>query len=483
MNYVQEFEYSNFLMNKMEEQSAMEHFVHECYILSEETMTIADLKSLNEATGIGQRIKDMWAKFIKFIKTVWDKFVHIMDQLILKDQTYLKKHETTIKNKPVQLESVDMQNYPEGIKRIANIGITPLDNALLQDKDALASKANLIDHIKLPGITGKDEEIFTSKCKDFFLGGEKMITITGANLNMTDMYNYCYDYKTKTSKILAADKKAFEDSMNRITNIVNSLDTEAKKAEAQQKAAEQKAEADKQAAQKAAEVEKQKAADGKEAVKNFIDQGKEQESKEESVFNLFGNEKVFSEFHNQYITELKINTSSKSSSQTTQTSSNPSNDNKKLSNNISTTIYAGDDTVKASAQAGIETSEKQKEILDKLNVYKSVFGTVFTSKMTAAEKIYKDYMKIIEAHVKSYAGDGGETKEATAKDGTDYRSELKKIIDDHETDIRNYVKDLDPNNAADVEKFQTWLNGVITSSGYKGQAVVNVKTLMSAAKG
>lgn len=483
MNYVQEFEYSNFLMNKMEEQSAMEHFVHECYILSEETMTIADLKSLNEATGIGQRIKDLWAKFMKFLKTVWEKFVHVMDQLILKDQEYLKKHEKTIKNKPVQFQSVeDIQNYPEGLKRIANTNIVSLDNALLNDKTALASKANFIDYIKLPGITGKDEEIFSSKCKDFFLGGEKIITINGANLNMTDMYNYCYDYKNKTSKILAADKKALEDNMNRITNIVNSLDTEAKKAEAQQKAAEQKAEAENQAAKKAAEAEKQKAADGKEAVKNFIDQGKEQDSKKEAVFNLFGDEKVFSEFHNQYITELKINNASKTSSQNTQSSSNPSEDNKKLSNNISTTVYADDDTVKASAQAGIETSEKQKEILDKLNVYKSVYGVMFTSKMTAAETIYKEYMKIIEAHVKSYAGDS-ETKEVTAKDGEDYRHELKKIIDDHEADIRNYVKDLDPNNAADVEKFQTWLNGVITSSGYKGQAVVNVKTLMSAAKG
>ena len=482
MDYVQEFEYSMFLMDKMEEQAAMEHFVQECYILSEETMTLADLKALNEATGIGQRIKDLWAKFMKFLRTVWDKFVHVMDQLVLKDQEYLKKHEKTIKNKPVQLASVDMQNYDEGVKRISSVNHPQLKPDMLDDEKLLASKANFIDSLNLAGITGKDEEIFTSKCKNFFLGGEKTLTIPGNTLNMTDLYDYCYDYKTVTSKVLANNKKSFEDNMNIINNKINSLERDEKAAEAQAKAAEQKQKNDQ--AREKAEAERQKAADGAEAVKNFANQKKEESKEESARFDIFGREMVLSEVNNQYITELKINkTPSNSSSQAnTQAPSNPENDNKKLSNSIAR-VSVDADKVDARALNKSQTAEEQKELLTKLSVYKDVCGTMFTSKMTAAEQIYKDYMKIIEAHVNSYAGDNGETKETTAKDGTDYRNELKKIIDKNETAIRNYVKNLDPNNNADVEKFQNWFSGIISSEGYKGEVALDFKGFMAAAKG
>ena len=76
-------------------------------------------------------------------------------------------------------------------------------------------------------------------------------------------------------------------------------------------------------------------------------------------------------------------------------------------------------------------SEKDKDdnvtnLTKAMNVYQSTAGTMFSAKLTAIERIRKNYMKILEAHVKYYVGNEGAAPNQAQAQATDQSKVQKK---------------------------------------------------------
>ena len=441
MDYAREFEYSMYTLRKMEEQSAMEHFVKECFILANESSSIADLKALNEASGFGERVKEAWEKFKAFIKKLWGKFINNMDKFFLKDVDYLKKHKDIILNKPMKRE-ITMQDYHNGTINIGKTGVPALSEQMLDGGD-LASKEAFVKKLNIPGVTSSENDAFKTECKNYFLGGPEMKAYSGSDINMTDLYNYCIDYKNKTSVILKNQEEAFNSSTNAINNKINKLEKE--KAEAN-KATEQKSEENKNNTQDtAADSTKSQETNTQGQGTGSGETPKTGDASGPESFWFGGNLSAYSEVYNAYITEdgeQKMTIGKAGDGPATS-----GGESKRLSANI--VAKKGEDINDDQMKNAVD-KQKIEDLNNKIGVYRDVCGMVFASKITAAEQIYKDYMKIIRAHVSDYAGEEDKEKSRTATAETDYRSELQKVISANETELIKAAEGKNPNNENDV---------------------------------
>lgn len=71
--------------------------------------------------------------------------------------------------------------------------------------------------------------------------------------------------------------------------------------------------------------------------------------------------------------------------------------------------------------------DKKKEINTKAGIYNQTALLVLQSKLTSAEKIYNEYMKIIKAHVKTHVGNKEQSADVTANAGTDWTAYGKQV--------------------------------------------------------
>jgi len=351
---------------------------------------------------MGDKIKSKWNKLIEFIKGICAKFMETMSNVLLDQKEYLEKYKDIIlKKKPKEdLKYSYTGDYAVGIDRLIKTEL-PIFNygthsaALKEESDGAAVKLIMKD-----GAFSYDEgTTLAEQFKAYFTAAEKGQSEGNfTQLNMTDLYNFCYNFE-QVKKIVDTDQKHLEQS-------TAAIDTAIK--EEIRKAGENTV--TDQTAGSTKEPESGKTGD------NSSEGG---DSKEEStVYREADDAKK-----DDKPQKLKITTTN--SNAASQTSSYGNGENKK---NLT------DDQVKAGAAGGAaeadgkDANDAINDVTKMTDKWIRICRALITSKLTACEQISRDYMEIIRTHVRSYGGKDLKKKEddKAQQQATNYRKPEKK---------------------------------------------------------
>lgn len=376
MDYVQQAKYNSFLIESMMEDMKLQRYINECIILTEGSEDrIQKVQLLNEA--ISESMKNVFNKFVTFIRNVFDKFMANVDTLVKKDQGFLTKYKDTIINKKIDPYTInDMPDYSKGIANIEKTKVMKFDLTAMKDLSEVELQKRMMPDYK--------EGSFTDFCKEYFISGNtEPRTIQSTELNMTNLYNFCMD-RDKVNNVIKQDQ--------------NELVAAAKQAEA----------AVTQAASKT------------------------------SVKEVF-EPKAYSVVYEAIISEADDD--NKPSGPKIQEDPKPVESKSNLNLNVnkatepdkkeqlSKTIQNKDD--KDGKSADQQAKENANEELDKIQavtkMYIDAASAIFTAKLTAVNKIYSEYMKIIKYHVRKATGSKNKIEKLSQSD----RDTIRQYLDDY----------------------------------------------------
>lgn len=363
----------NYLQNRAWEQYTLEQAICESLAIAEGTDAYQKIRSINE--GAFDKVKEGFKKVIEFIKQIFAKFVATLDQLIQKDSEYLKKYKDIILKKPLKDATYTMPNYPQGIKNLVSIKV-PLFNYQQMKDEWLVDDNKFCEKVfqgKTPAPLASQE--FGDNCRMIFRGSEKNNEYKSSDLNMTDIYNYCLEYE-KMKKTIESDMKTITNSQNSIDKLIDELEKEYKTGDNTKQNNQPKAEGD---------------------------------NKNESTYSFLYGTYIHEDDKEEKAGGVSITPSAETGDKGGTTAA-------QNTQNIDKDSKADD---KESLKNNAANKSELDEIRKKLSVYSSCCSTLFSTKLSIAQEIYKAYMQIITNHVKNYVGTSD--KSSKTKDaGTDY---------------------------------------------------------------
>lgn len=393
--YMYEAAYESYMQTKINNENALADMLNSKLSLKIESSVVLEAK-------MGDKIKSKWNKLIEFINGICAKFMETMSNVLLDQKEYLEKYKDIIlKKKPKEdLKYSYTGDYAVGIDRLIKTEL-PIFNygthsaALKEEGDGAAVKLIMKD-----GAFSYDEgTTLAEQFKAYFTAAEKGQSEGNfTQLNMTDLYNFCYNFE-QVKKIVDTDQKHLEQSTAAIDTAI------------------------KEEIRKAGEntVTDQTTGSTKEPESGKTgDNGSEGgDSKEESTVYREADD-VKKDDKPQ---KLKITTTN--SNAASQTSSYGNGENKK---NLT------DDQVKAGAAGGAaeadgkDANDAINDVTKMTDKWIRICRALITSKLTACEQISRDYMEIIRTHVRSYGGKDLKKKEddKAQQQATNYRKPEKK---------------------------------------------------------
>lgn len=386
-DYTNEASWGEFCLATEMNQIALESFILESNALAiEKPRNLFESVQLIHEEEKG-RMGRAWDKIIAFLDRIWAKFIENMTRFINTDEHYLKKYEDIIKKKPVQaFESVNMRQHNIGIQRIAQ-AIPLMNDSILQAVDiteGVKIQSKLSKLLGVPADTNPDNLEYAGLCKEYFIG-DKSMDFKAESLNLTNMFNFCYDFK-RTKGYLEKDKETIKAAAKEATE-------NAKKAEAEEEAS---------------STEQEAKPNGQGNPPTGVNTGGN--GTQPTGANTGGNggqpagtkpkhEAVLSKVTGVYITEEEGAVLNKTR--------NGSGDPNTVANTTQSNIQNRGNQANISKVDGTN-KEKTDDLEKRMTVYINTATTILSAKMTAADFIKKDYMKIIKAHVAYYVGTGDE---------------------------------------------------------------------------
>ena len=408
LDLVEDLSYSTYMIECVVESEKLRGFAN-LLIGVHEGASVEKLEFIQE--GVTDKLQNIWDKFKGFLNKVWEKFKNYMFRLVDNDTEYLERYKDIILNRKPNDFTFNMPNYKEGLKRMQTVMIKPFaseKNTVTQDEaNTHAYKKSLI-----PGYNADDD--WNKYCATYFEGGEDSIQYNLQDMNMTELYNYCHDWKSSILPSITRDQTTLQNNVNEIEREINSL---------------------------------KNATTTQNASASML--GPELRAYGEMVVDSFAN-RVF----NEAITAAGSNGSGSSSSGDSATQTRPSgavtkgnssatgSSSGKVKSISSMTgekdqqTHLGNKTdgaigkdnkgqVKTGTDTG-HTSAEVDELSKKLTGYNLACSGILTGKFTAAQNMYKDYMTLIKRHVGEQVGNKGDDR-AAAGDNTGNANVIENI--------------------------------------------------------
>lgn len=418
-DYTLESTYYEYLENRIQQELRINQLISECSIMNEANTGIITktkkIAALHEA-GLGDKIKAGFNKFVEFMKNLFGKFMANMTKVLADEKTYLDKYRDIITKRPGSSE-IDISyygNYDKGIDRIVAVHILPFDWNKVKDtlnaNDTDVAYAAFFKNTQglvegLNGFTYDQNTDLKDQFKEYFIGGEdgqqnkKM-----SDMPLKSMFDFCYDFEA-INKNFKKDLNSIQSSINKITNAIN------------------------QAEVPKTDVNTEK---NTETPKQAADTKKDTEVTPEQAAAI---DYRFSRFFNE-AEDAKPTAANGDNKDKAQTDTNLNVDTSKVSQASGTVDRqnADDEKKNADTQVGNAMQDQQdKDTISKIvKRYQDIATAIVSAKMTACEQICKDYMKIMNIHVKSQVGKtaepgGGKTNGKTyTRDQYDDNGKLTK---------------------------------------------------------
>ena len=396
--------YEMFLLHERQAQIDMERYVNEAIVFTEGVNIADNMAIINE--GFIESVKEKLNKVAAFLKKMWAKFMEIMNRLVRTNNSYLTKYKDVIlKTKFADDDSADMYDWKVGKANIMTNVIIPINDEK-QLMDAMSSKDNFIGKYFGNVVKGyKPPYDFSDACKAYFRGGEDLKTYNAAELNgfIKDMYDYCIQYGEKTKDLLQKDYDSF---MNTASKLMDKFLTAQKRAQNNATAAPN-------------------------------NNGGQQQGQSESsiwddeyfyssIYEGFVNEKVTVNQNGEYENKPESNVTPPSAPTPKNTGSgvktgankggannneppkgsgatvNIGNKNDQQGKNKIATDKSTLNNIKTDGNG--ESEEQIKALGNAVSDYVDVMNIYLTTRMSAAEAMYKDFMQLIRYHVSQNAG-------------------------------------------------------------------------------
>lgn len=354
-------EYAMFLVSEANKQDLMLDYINN-EILAESNIKFG---LVTEASNIGSKVKNTINRILKFIAKLWAKFMEFFTKVFATDKKYLEKYKDIILNKPLKDAEFEMYDY-ENTGAIRAITDTTIPRFQYEQLKSLTGEKTEMEHQYLQKepfnkFIDDESKSVAENFVEHYSG--KIVKINSKSLNRTNIFNFIYSYNEMTNK-LKQELNNFQKEADAAENFA-------------------------------------KTHGGVKAESTVVE--------EDSLDKLL--EDYFSE-------DVTIKSGDKANNGTPDQS-------KSAGNNTST---VSDETEEQNAdrttanQNSMETdSAEQAEILARVEIYFKTAKDLIQGKMNLAKRIYNDYFKIIQWHVKQYAGDKNEMeKDVKADEGEDF---------------------------------------------------------------
>lgn len=361
-----ELSYQLFLAEQYAEQAELEMYINESILISEGNNTFNNIDIIHES--FVDKVKEAIKKFLQAIANMWNKFKESMDTLLKTDKAYLEKYKDIIlKKQPIEStysihDYFDSKGKGQGTKLLLNSPI-PMINLNNMDSELESEEKFLSVHFQKFIQGAKAPYKLSDLAKAKFRGNDgEEIEYEARRLNMTDLYNYCYNYK-KLDDLIEKDiqnlQKTTGDILMRIDKMVR---------------------------------------DG--AIKN------------ESAL-LYGEKQYLSSVYESYIHEA---TPTRTIGNNNQQGDNKSTDNNQQNNKETNPAQAYKKTEKGDSNQELNAEKTAKELSEKAKLYLKICGEFLGAKQSVAEETYKAYMSIIKTHVRDYVGKKDDKNDNKPKD-------------------------------------------------------------------
>jgi len=403
MNYSQQYEYLTFLAERTTQQVRMERIINEAVLIGEGADTIENIELIQES--FSESVKKVIHKLLTFIGKLWGKFIEAMNTLIKNDKAYLERYKDIILKKKPADDIIIYDYYNGGIQLLLNNSCPQLTD---QDINAEEGKSVLDD--KNTFITQRFRDFtkfgkgpfdsITDLATAAFRGGGDEVSKVAANVNMTDMYNYCINYGSLKDKI-QRDINAFQEAQKKFDSKLASMN-------------------------------------------NNNELKQQQQEQHESALSIFEDRKYYSAIFEQYITEAddkdknneppvdnnnameqaakegkKEQEQQDKANAAKQQQQNQNNNNNNATVNNGNTAANYQQNTKDNADANVEQNKNTYNTLqERAKVYFEIGGQYFAAKLTVAQEAEKKFMEVIKNHVRHYVGTNDKDDDQAAKGNT-----------------------------------------------------------------
>lgn len=406
-SYMHDALYESYIQAKIDSEDRLAFALKENMVISE--ADYSNIRALQEAK-LSDKVKVTWKKFIAFIKGIVARFMESMSNILLDEKDYLEKYKDIIlKKKPKEdMEYSYTGNYTKGINRLINTEVPMFDYYKYRKELEAEGDAELVQKI----MSGKqfnydDGETLAEQFKSYFLALEDgQQEGKFSNLNMTDIYNFCYNFN-KIKGIVDKDINRLEASTRAIESAIN----------------------------------KELAAAGNDAAGDKVENTSTNTTNNQSSNNVNVNkasatingEKVDADVVDnktgaKLASAIISNRGSIISEKVEISEDKPSSDpSSKMSSTQNRDSDAEKDAASAGAAVAKDNNKEANDISQAANKWIDVCRPLIAAKLTACQQIAKDYMDIIRAHVRSYGGTDKKSKEGDK--GKDTGSKYSKHSD------------------------------------------------------
>lgn len=446
--------YASFIMREAYNQERIAVCINEAILLTEGAST-SEFHVLHE--GFTDKIKELWNKFVGFINKIWLKFKSFFDRILDTDRGWVEQYKTIITQRPLKLD-VSMTNYQEAVIAAVHpehFDPTKIDNML---------RGNLEYAKSIPGISNVLTKHNGSEAIDDIKSSIKIAMCGGteeekenmqAIINMTNVYNFIHDYKSKIVDDIQKDMNAIVASAKAFEDLINELeaDAKAKAAEAetanpgqdrnnnnnnqQQKSTNQN---NNQTQQRGSSNQTDKRKMGKVLDNNGKTHAAFMGADGKIYLNTGGSpqEIKVDPAGGQYLKFIEsanyLYTPFSSLSETIKTSASGSSGGTRVNKGgMAGGVSQAADTKFVANQRGLQGSETNKDIVATTKagktqaeiekavlVYKEVNQGIQSVKQTVCTNMYNDYKSLIKAHIASYVGEVDNTDGSKA--GTNFKN-------------------------------------------------------------
>jgi hypothetical protein len=368
----------------------------------------SNIRAVQEAS-LSDKIKSKWKKFVAFIKGLAAKFIESISNILLDEKDYLEKYKDIIlKKRPKEdMEYSYTGDYKKGINRLIVTEVPLFDYQKYKKELEAEENSDLINKIMSgkEGFSYDDSKTLDELFKDYFLAyDEGQQEGKFSDLNMTDIYNFCYNFN-KVKGIVDKDISRLEASTRAVESTINKSINSTGNAEG--------------------------------ANTNGDNNNAEESPKEESAIfreetngDNGGNDN--SGGNNDPKPEgLKISQSTSAAS--------------KMGSTANRDTDAENQTAERGAEAAKKDNKEADDISKAADKWISVCRPLIAAKLTACQQIAKDYMDIIRAHVRSYGGTDKKDKEGNKSPdrANKYSKPSDSIVEKAKKDAENAQKDAD----------------------------------------
>lgn len=197
--------YQTYLFETMLEDIKLENYINKQVLsLNESNNTIV---IVNE--DYKKKMKNVFATLLDNITRLWKRFIEVADGFAKKDTDYLKKYKDIIINTKLEEDTYMMYDYEKGIPHIEKSSVPKFDFNRLKD-DLVSEEGFINKHFKQ---YQSNDASFTDRAKQIFRGSDKEVRIPSNRLKMSEIYDYCINYKLLVTEI-ENDMKEIERSGN-----------------------------------------------------------------------------------------------------------------------------------------------------------------------------------------------------------------------------------------------------------------------------